>query len=73
MLQVFIRELISNASDALEKFRYLQLTETEESKKLQETDRQMEIHIATDKQSRTLTIQVSFYLFVNVWVCYLNK
>ncbi|KAK0183287.1 hypothetical protein PV327_001342 [Microctonus hyperodae] len=53
--EVFIRELISNGSDALEKLRYLRL-----SKNLsvdEGGDRNLEIHIATDKQNRTLTIQ----------------
>lgn len=54
--EVFIRELISNASDALEKFRYLSLT-PEETKKIIDPDRSLEIHISTDKHNRTLTIQ----------------
>ncbi|XP_019865558.1 heat shock protein 75 kDa, mitochondrial [Aethina tumida] len=55
--EVFIRELISNASDALEKFRYITLSDTEMAKQFREVDRPLEIHISTDKQNRTLTIQ----------------
>lgn len=58
--EVFIRELISNASDALEKFRYVQLSGTADGKTLGGADRQLEIHISTDKQNRTLIIQVIF-------------
>lgn len=57
--EVFVRELISNASDALEKFRYIILSGGEASQKLYDTDRSLEIHISTDKQNRILTIQVS--------------
>lgn len=50
--EVFIRELISNASDALEKFRYKQVTgevgSTEGSP--------LEINIYTDDKRKTLTI-----------------
>ena len=52
--QVFIRELISNASDALEKLRYLQMTGVE----IVEAERPLEIHIATDDDKKTFTIQV---------------
>lgn len=55
--EVFLRELISNASDALEKFRYTIHTAGEDEKNYTETDRSLEIHIGTDKQSRILTIQ----------------
>lgn len=55
--EVFLRELISNASDALEKFRYTIHTAGEDEKNYSETDRSLEIHIGTDKQSRVLTIQ----------------
>lgn len=57
--EVFIRELISNASDALEKFRYNILAGGEEAQNIIGADRSLEIHISTDKQNRTLTIQVS--------------
>lgn len=57
-LKVFIRELISNASDALEKFRYLSVSGVQEAAELVETDRPLEIRLSTDKQSRTITFQV---------------
>jgi len=53
--EVFVRELISNASDAIEKFRYLQMT----GEKMDEPDRASEIKIVTDKAFKTLTIQDS--------------
>lgn len=59
--EVFIRELISNASDALEKFRYTLLTESNKEK-LSDPDRALEIHISTDKQNRLLIIQVDYVL-----------
>lgn len=52
--EVFVRELISNASDAIEKFRYMSTTAPDS---VTEIDRKLEIHIETNKQNRTLIIQ----------------
>ena len=51
---MFIRELISNASDALEKLRYMTLTGAE----LHNAERALEINIITDPTAKTITIQV---------------
>lgn len=50
--EIFIRELISNASDALEKLRLTQLTE----KNVFEADLPLEINITTDETAKTITI-----------------
>lgn len=50
--EVFVRELVSNASDALEKLRLRQLTETA----VYEPERELRISITTDEEARTLTI-----------------
>ncbi len=53
--EIFVRELVSNASDALEKLRHLQLTE----KEIFDDKSELEISIASDDKAKTLTIQDS--------------
>ena len=50
--EVFVRELVSNASDALEKLRLKQLTQTD----IYEPERALRITITTDEEAGTLTI-----------------
>jgi molecular chaperone HtpG len=51
--EIFVRELVSNASDALEKLRHLQLTE----KEIYDDRLDAEINITTDDKAKTFTIQ----------------
>ena len=51
--EIFVRELVSNASDALEKFRHLRLTE----KEVFDDRLELEINITTDDTAKTITIQ----------------
>jgi molecular chaperone HtpG len=51
--EIFVRELVSNASDALEKLRHLQLTE----KEVFDDNLPLEINLTTDDKAKTLTIQ----------------
>ncbi len=50
--EVFVRELVSNASDALEKLRLKQLTNAA----VYEPERELRITITTDEEGKTLTI-----------------
>merc|ERR1711959_628381 len=50
--EIFLRELISNSSDALDKIRHQGLTNPE----LLETEKDLFIHVACDKSNNTLTV-----------------
>jgi molecular chaperone HtpG len=49
--EIFLRELVSNASDALDRFRFESLT----NKKIAD-DRALEIRLEADAKARTLTV-----------------
>ena len=51
--EIFVRELVSNASDALEKLRHTQLTE----KEIFDDKLALEINVTTDDKAKTITIQ----------------
>ena len=50
--EIFLRELISNASDALDRLRFAGLSD----ETLNENDTDLKIHIAYDKDARTITV-----------------
>ena len=50
--EIFLRELLSNASDALEKVRFLQTTGGE----VRDSDLPLEISISTDKDNHVITV-----------------
>ena len=51
--EIFVRELVSNASDAIEKLRHLQITEQDN---IADADRALEVNLTTDDTAKTLTI-----------------
>ena len=53
--EVFLRELISNASDALDKARFVSVTQPEVMKGREE----LEIRVSCDKENKTITIEDS--------------
>jgi molecular chaperone HtpG len=50
--EIFLRELISNASDALDRLRFESLTHPE----LLDSDEELEIRLSTDENARVLTV-----------------
>jgi len=53
--EIFLRELVSNASDALDKIRYQSLTDST----VLDSDPEMQIKLVADKANNTLTIEDS--------------
>src|SRR3972149_7431891 len=50
--EIFLRELVSNASDACDKLRFEALT----NKELFENDAELKIRVSFDRQGRTITV-----------------
>jgi TNF receptor-associated protein 1 len=51
--EIFVRELVSNAADSIEKLRHLQLTE----KEIFDDKLELEINVTTDDKAKTITFQ----------------
>lgn len=54
---VFLRELISNGSDAIDKFRYMSLSDPEKYKVEGDDDVPLEVKIEYDAEEQTLTVR----------------
>jgi HSP90 family molecular chaperone len=54
---IFLREVISNGSDALDKIRFLYLTNPSDPKNKDDEAPTMDIKISADKEARTLTVR----------------
>ncbi|MCW2861718.1 MAG: heat-shock protein Hsp90 [Actinoallomurus sp.] len=50
--EIFLREVISNASDAIDRLRFSLLTDPD----LHESDKDLEIHVSYDTDARTITV-----------------
>ncbi len=50
--EIFLRELVSNASDALNRMQFQQLTESD----ILDADAELDIHITWDEDAKTLTV-----------------
>src|SRR5438105_15205403 len=50
--EIFLRELMSNASDAIDRLRFAALSDDDRQKQ----DTELNIHVADDKDGRTITV-----------------
>jgi len=65
MGQIFLRELISNASDALEHARYL----VSNNQDISMPETPLDVHIRVDDNANTISVQVCVCMRVCVFVC----